>query len=69
MKCRYCPRILRTKESRDRGYGRICGEKRGLIPKRTPRRSLPTTPVTAITAPDVHPDQTAIPIQPQLPEE
>ncbi|MET8765508.1 DUF6011 domain-containing protein [Streptomyces sp. NPDC004658] len=69
MKCRYCPRTLRTKESKARGYGRICGEKLGLIPKSTPRHSRTLTQVTAVTTPDVHPGQTAIPIQPQLPED
>ncbi|MDT0567878.1 DUF6011 domain-containing protein [Streptomyces sp. DSM 3412] len=69
MKCRYCPRRLRTKESRDRGYGLICGQKLGLIPKSTPRQRRVTTTVTAVTTPGVHPDQTAIPIQPELPKE
>lgn len=69
MKCRYCPRTLRTKESKDRGYGLICGQKRGLLPKSTPRHRRVTTQVTPVMTPGVHPDQTAIPIQPQLPEE
>jgi hypothetical protein len=69
MKCRYCPRRLRTKESRDRGYGLICGQKLGLIPKPTPRHRALTAPVKPVTTPDVHPDQTAIPIQPELPKE
>ncbi|MEU4170983.1 hypothetical protein AB0F46_29400 [Streptomyces sp. NPDC026665] len=67
MKCRHCPRRLRTQESKDRGYGLICGQKLGLIPKPTPRRRA-TTPVKPVT-PGVHPGQTAIPIQPQLPTE
>lgn len=69
MKCRYCPRSLRTKESRDRGYGPICGQKLGLIPPPTPRHARPTTPVRAVTGPDVNAGQTAIPIQLVLPEE
>ncbi|MFD3835349.1 DUF6011 domain-containing protein [Streptomyces sp. NPDC058642] len=69
MKCRYCPRPLRTKVSRDRGYGLICGQKLGLIPKPTPRQPRVTTPVKPVTTGRVHPDQTAIPIQPQLPTE
>ncbi|WP_445524761.1 hypothetical protein [Streptomyces cyslabdanicus] len=69
MKCRYCPRRLKTKESQDRGYGLVCGRKQGLIPPPTPRHARPTTPVTAVTTPDVHPDQMAIPIQPELPKE
>lgn len=68
MKCRYCPRRLRTKESRDRGYGLICGQKLGLIPKPTPRHRALTTPVKPVTT-GVHPGQTAIPIQPELPKE
>ncbi|MFF3310527.1 DUF6011 domain-containing protein [Streptomyces sp. NPDC002952] len=72
MKCRYCPRALRTKESKARGYGPICGQKLGLIPMPTPRRTATTTPVKPVkpvmTA-TVHPGQTAIPIQPQLPED
>ena len=66
MKCRYCPRRLRTKESKARGYGLICGQKRGLIPKPIPRPRLALTPVTTGA---VHPGQTAIPIQPELPKE
>ncbi|MFF9312190.1 DUF6011 domain-containing protein [Streptomyces sp. NPDC014748] len=69
MKCRYCPRRLTTDESRARGYGLVCGRKHGLIPPPTPRPRPPTTPVRAVTTPAVHPDQLAIPIQPQLPEE
>ncbi|MEU3162223.1 DUF6011 domain-containing protein [Streptomyces griseoincarnatus] len=73
MKCRYCPRRLKTRESRARGYGYICGRKNGLIPPPVPRHARPTTPkpakVTkppkATAAPDVHPDQTAIPIDPE----
>ena len=65
MKCRYCPRRLKTKESRDRGYGLVCGRKLGLIPPPTPRRSRQTRPVTAVTTPD----QTVIPFQPTRPEE
>jgi hypothetical protein len=69
MKCRYCPRTLRTPESRTRGYGPICGQKLGLIPKPTPRHASPTTPVKAVTGPDIHAGQTTIPIQLVLPEE
>ncbi|MFM9602720.1 zinc finger domain-containing protein [Streptomyces turgidiscabies] len=69
MKCAYCPRRLRTKESRDRGYGLICGRKLGLIPKATPRHNRATTPVTPVTKPAVHPGQTSIPIQPVIPTE
>lgn len=69
MKCRYCPRTLRTKESKDRGYGLICGQKLGLIPKPTPRHRHALTPVKPVTTGAVHPDQTAIPIQPELPKE
>ncbi|MBK3631601.1 hypothetical protein JHN52_01220 [Streptomyces sp. MBT97] len=69
MKCRYCPRRLRTKESQARGYGLICGQKLGLIPKPTPRHSRALTHVTPVMTGAVHPDQTAIPIQPQLPTE
>ncbi|MGW3847145.1 DUF6011 domain-containing protein [Streptomyces fagopyri] len=68
MKCRYCPRPLRTKESRDRGYGPICGQKLGLIHKLTPRQQWLTTPVKPVMT-GVHPGQTAIPIQPTLPKE
>ena len=66
MKCRYCPRLLHTEESKARGYGLICGQKLGLIPKRTRRRARALTPVTT---PTVHFAQTAIPIQPQLPQD
>ncbi|WP_432041455.1 hypothetical protein [Streptomyces cadmiisoli] len=69
MKCRYCPRRLRTKESKDRGYGLICGQKLGLIPKPTPRTRPALTSVTPVTTGAVHPGQTAIPIQPELPKE
>ncbi|WP_216588553.1 zinc finger domain-containing protein [Streptomyces brasiliscabiei] len=69
MKCRYCPRTLRTRESRDRGYGPICGQRLGLIPPPTPRHARPKIPVKAVTTPIVHPGQTGIPIQPQLPTE
>lgn len=69
MNCRYCPRQLRTKESRDRGYGLICGRKLGLIPPPTPRHRRAMTPVTPVTTHRVHPGQTAIPIQPELPKE
>ncbi|MFE4547577.1 DUF6011 domain-containing protein [Streptomyces sp. NPDC056785] len=69
MKCRYCPRLLRTKESKDRGYGEVCGRKRGLIPPPAPRHRALTTPVKPVTTPNVHPGQTAIPIQPELPKE
>ncbi|MFG2963546.1 hypothetical protein ACGFZS_09680 [Streptomyces sp. NPDC048288] len=68
-KCRFCPRRLLTKESKDRGYGLRCGRKNGLIPPATPRRARALTPVTPVTTPTVHPGQTAIPIQPQLPTE
>ncbi|MEU6222277.1 DUF6011 domain-containing protein [Streptomyces sp. NPDC047042] len=69
MKCAYCPRQLRTPESRARGYGLVCGRNLGLIPKPTPRQAPVTTPVKPVTTPSVHRDQTAIPIQPQLPTE
>ncbi|MBP5930161.1 hypothetical protein F3K39_19020 [Streptomyces sp. LBUM 1479] len=69
MKCRYCPRTLRTPESRARGYGPICGQKLGLIPKPTPRHARPTIPVKAVTTPGVQTDQTTIPIQLVLPDE
>ncbi|MCG7203997.1 DUF6011 domain-containing protein [Streptomyces arenae] len=69
VRCRYCPQLLLTPESRTRGYGPICGQRRGLIPRPTPRRARALTPVTPVTTPTVHPDQTAIPIQPQLPTE
>ncbi|MFJ8054916.1 DUF6011 domain-containing protein [Streptomyces sp. NPDC096142] len=69
MKCAYCPQQLRTAESKARGYGPICGQKLGLIPKPTPRRARALTPVTPVMTPTVHPGQTAIPIQPQLPTE
>jgi hypothetical protein len=69
MKCRYCPRTLHTEESKARGYGLICGQKLGLIRKSTPRHSRAMTPVKPVTTPGIHPDQTAIPIQPELPKE
>ncbi|MFI9824454.1 DUF6011 domain-containing protein [Streptomyces sp. NPDC052013] len=69
VRCRYCPRRLSTPESQARGYGLICGRKNGLIPPTTPRHSRQPAPVTAVTTPDVHPGQTAIPIQPELPKE
>ncbi|MFM9675809.1 DUF6011 domain-containing protein [Streptomyces brasiliscabiei] len=69
MKCRYCPRQLRTKESRDRGYGPICGQKLGLIPKPTPRHARLTIPVKAVISPLAGPGQTIIPIQLVLSEE
>ncbi|MCD7440282.1 DUF6011 domain-containing protein [Streptomyces lincolnensis] len=69
MKCRFCPKQLRTPESRARGYGPVCGERRGLIPKPVPRPRPALTPVKPVMTPTVHPDQTSIPIQPQLPEE
>ncbi|MEU1141821.1 DUF6011 domain-containing protein [Streptomyces sp. NPDC005885] len=69
MKCKYCPRALRTPESRARGYGPICGQKLGLIPKPTPRHGRTLTQVTPVMTGDVHLGQTAIPIQPQLPME
>lgn len=69
MKCAYCPQQLRTEESKARGYGPICGQKHGLIPKRTPRQRRLTTPVTPVTTANVHPGQTSIPIQPVIPLE
>lgn len=69
MKCRYCPRRLRTKESKARGYGLICGQKLGLIPKPVPRQSSAMTQLTPVMTSTVHPGQTAIPIQPELPKE
>lgn len=66
VRCRYCPQLLLTPKSRARGYGPVCGQKRGLIPKPMPRRARALTPVTT---PDIHPGQTAIPIQPQIPTE
>ncbi|MFE9906450.1 DUF6011 domain-containing protein [Streptomyces achromogenes] len=69
MKCRYCPRRLRTAESRARGYGLICGRKLGLIPPSAPRQRGTTTPVTTVALPNIHPNQTTIPIQPELPKE
>ncbi|WP_374192732.1 DUF6011 domain-containing protein [Streptomyces sp. MBT62] len=69
MKCAYCPQPLRTAESKARGYGPVCGQKLGLIPRRTPRRSRAPTPVTPVTTRRAHPGQTAIPIQPELPKE
>ncbi|MEU6535556.1 DUF6011 domain-containing protein [Streptomyces sp. NPDC047000] len=71
MKCRYCPRPLRTAESKARGYGLICGRKRGLIPPAQTRQQRAMTQVTPGMTPDIHPGQTAIPIpiQPQLPSE
>ncbi|MFB7776882.1 DUF6011 domain-containing protein [Streptomyces bauhiniae] len=69
MKCRYCPRPLRTPESRARGYGPVCGRQRGLLPASTPRQQAVTTPVTATVPKHVHPDQTTIPIQPVIPLE
>lgn len=68
MKCCFCPNPLRTAESKARGYGPVCGEKNGLIPPPEPRRPRVTTPVKPVTT-RVHPGQTAIPIQPTLPEE
>ncbi|MGW5408979.1 zinc finger domain-containing protein [Streptomyces spiralis] len=65
MKCRYCPRTLRTAESKARGYGLVCGRKLGLIPPPMPRHARPT-PVKPATTPDAHPDQTAIPLEPQM---
>ncbi|MGQ4358526.1 DUF6011 domain-containing protein [Streptomyces sp. SAS_272] len=69
VRCSFCPQLLLTPESRARGYGPICGQKRGLIPKPTPRHRALTTPVKPVTTPTVHPDQTAIPIQPELPKD
>lgn len=69
MRCRYCPQLLLTKESRARGYGPICGQKLGLIPPPTSRHARPTYPVKAVTTPGINPDQTTIPIQLVLPEE
>lgn len=69
IRCRFCPQLLLTPESRARGYGRICGQRRGLIPPPTPRHARPTIPVKAVTTPGVHVDQTTIPIQLVLPEE
>ncbi|MEU0332188.1 DUF6011 domain-containing protein [Streptomyces sp. NPDC006193] len=69
MKCRYCPRTLHTPESQARGYGPICGRKHGLIQPPAPRQRATTAPVTPVTTPDVHPNQTAIPIQTVIPME
>ncbi|MHB9862152.1 DUF6011 domain-containing protein [Streptomyces sp. YIM S03343] len=69
VRCRYCPQLLLTPQSQARGYGPVCGRRRGLIPPPTPRRALPTTPVMAATPTAVHPGQTVIPIQPTLPKE
>ncbi|MCI3240252.1 DUF6011 domain-containing protein [Streptomyces spinosisporus] len=66
MKCRYCPQLLTTPESKARGYGPVCGRRRGLIPLARPRRRGSTKPATT---PDVPPGQTAIPYQPELPKE
>ncbi|MFC7909024.1 hypothetical protein [Streptomyces nigra] len=68
-RCRFCPRRLSTTESLARGYGLICGRKHGLIPPTTPRHRRTQTQVAPVMTPNVHPDQTAIPIQPTLPEE
>ncbi|MGW3442213.1 DUF6011 domain-containing protein [Streptomyces sp. NPDC001076] len=69
VRCKYCPQLLLTPESRARGYGPVCGRRRGLIPPATPRQRRTTTPVTDAPTTTVHPGQTAIPIQPQLPTE
>ncbi|MGW4728893.1 zinc finger domain-containing protein [Streptomyces shenzhenensis] len=69
VRCKFCPQLLLTPESRARGYGPVCGRKRGLIPPATPRHTTATTPVTAVTTPAVHPNQIAIPIQPVIPTE
>ncbi|MBQ0827664.1 zinc finger domain-containing protein [Streptomyces tagetis] len=66
VRCKYCPQLLLTPESRARGYGLVCGRKRGLIPPPTPRHTRLATPVTAVTTPDLHPDQLAIPLEPEM---
>jgi len=67
VRCRYCPQFLLTPESRARGYGPVCGQRRGLIPAPTPRQARASPPAPQAEA--IHPGQTTIPIQPTLPKE
>ncbi|MEU5322965.1 DUF6011 domain-containing protein [Streptomyces sp. NPDC021056] len=62
-KCKFCPRPLNNPESQRRGYGEVCGRRRGLIrPK--PRRARPAVPrlkpATVPPAPDALPGQTEL---------
>jgi hypothetical protein len=69
IRCRYCPQLLLTPESRARGYGPVCARKNGLplvLKSWRTRQTRPTAPTAPIP---VHPDQTTIPIQPELPTE
>ncbi|MGI5196542.1 DUF6011 domain-containing protein [Streptomyces sp. CA-288835] len=69
IRCRYCPQLLLTPESRARGYGPVCARKNGLPLTPTSWRTRQARPATSTTAIPVHPDQTTIPIQPTLPKE
>lgn len=60
-RCADCRRVLTDPASAVRGYGPVCADRRGLIPRRTPRAAAP-----ASETPDVHPDQTALPIQMEI---
>ncbi|MEU0199165.1 MULTISPECIES: hypothetical protein [unclassified Streptomyces] len=57
--CRVCGRPLRAST----GIGPKCARKVGLDPSPASRQPPSATPIP------VHPDQTTIPIQPELPKE
>ena len=65
-----CGRWLSTPESLARGYGRRCAERLGIPvdrPTRTVRR--PSVVRAADPPPEIHPNQTALPLVTQTVEE
>lgn len=61
-RCRFCKRALRSEQAQRDGFGKKCGQDRGLIPpKPRSRRAIPRLkPATVPPAPDTIPGQTAI---------
>lgn len=65
-----CGRALTDPVSVARGYGPVCARRRGIRPTPRTRNARPgerrSDPVTGSPAPDVHPGQTATPIQMEI---
>ncbi|MBR8638663.1 hypothetical protein KEF29_03455 [Streptomyces tuirus] len=59
-----CGRWLTSPDAVALGYGRICAERLGIPVDRPPRPRRPPRPATrtADVPPEVHPDQTALPL-------
>ena len=64
-----CGRWLSSPEAVALGYGRICAERLGIPFDRSARPRRPSRPTTrpADAPPEVHPDQTALPLIPFQP--